>query len=188
MYVGWKQGYAPNPFFDPAFYVSRYADARAAGGNPFEHYLNVGRAENRLTYDWADARRPLAALRGVFDPQREGLEVLIRRIAEMPSDQLARLLAPFAPPPPPPVADEDAPPPDGSWLLVGGASEHAEGPYPQLGLDAPFRWSIGAVTTRYQITLEVDRDKLVGKFLDYPEREDIPESIREQLIVELYSK
>ena len=36
--------------------------------------------------------------------------------------------------------------------------------------------------------LEVDRDKLRGKFLDLPEREDIPENIREQLIVELYSK
>ncbi len=36
--------------------------------------------------------------------------------------------------------------------------------------------------------LEVDRDRLVGKFLDFPEREDIPENIREQLIVELYSK
>jgi small subunit ribosomal protein S4 len=36
--------------------------------------------------------------------------------------------------------------------------------------------------------LEVDRDRLAGKFLDYPEREDIPENIREQLIVELYSK
>ncbi|MEL6614713.1 MAG: S4 domain-containing protein, partial [Bacteroidota bacterium] len=36
--------------------------------------------------------------------------------------------------------------------------------------------------------LEIDRNKLVGKFLDYPEREDIPENIREQLIVELYSK
>ena len=36
--------------------------------------------------------------------------------------------------------------------------------------------------------LEVDRGRLVGKFLDYPEREDIPENIREQLIVELYSK
>lgn len=36
--------------------------------------------------------------------------------------------------------------------------------------------------------LEVDRNKLVGKFLDFPEREDIPENIREQLIVELYSK
>lgn len=36
--------------------------------------------------------------------------------------------------------------------------------------------------------LEVDRNRLVGKFLEYPEREDIPENIREQLIVELYSK
>lgn len=36
--------------------------------------------------------------------------------------------------------------------------------------------------------LEVDRKLLQGKFLDLPNREDIPESIREQLIVELYSK
>lgn len=36
--------------------------------------------------------------------------------------------------------------------------------------------------------LEVDRNEMRGKFLDYPNREDIPENIREQLIVELYSK
>lgn len=36
--------------------------------------------------------------------------------------------------------------------------------------------------------LEVDRDQLKGKFMDYPERQDIPENIREHLIVELYSK
>lgn len=36
--------------------------------------------------------------------------------------------------------------------------------------------------------LEVDRKAMQGKFLDYPNREDIPENIREQLIVELYSK
>ena len=36
--------------------------------------------------------------------------------------------------------------------------------------------------------LEVDRNLLRGKFLDYPNREDIPENIKEQLIVELYSK
>jgi small subunit ribosomal protein S4 len=36
--------------------------------------------------------------------------------------------------------------------------------------------------------LEVDRNQLTGKFLDYPNREDIPENIKEQLIVELYSK
>ncbi len=36
--------------------------------------------------------------------------------------------------------------------------------------------------------LEWDEQKLVGKFLNYPPREDIPENIKEQLIVELYSK
>lgn len=36
--------------------------------------------------------------------------------------------------------------------------------------------------------LEVEREQLRGKFLDLPNREDIPENIREHLIVELYSK
>ena len=36
--------------------------------------------------------------------------------------------------------------------------------------------------------LEWDNSSLSGKFLHIPEREDIPENIKEQLIVELYSK
>ncbi len=36
--------------------------------------------------------------------------------------------------------------------------------------------------------LEWDNDSVSGKFLNVPEREDIPENIKEQLIVELYSK
>lgn len=36
--------------------------------------------------------------------------------------------------------------------------------------------------------LEWDRDKLKGKFLNVPEREEIPENIKERLIVELFSK
>ena len=36
--------------------------------------------------------------------------------------------------------------------------------------------------------LEMERKGLQGKFLDYPNRADIPENIQEQLIVELYSK
>ena len=36
--------------------------------------------------------------------------------------------------------------------------------------------------------LAMDKQTLRGKFLDLPERQDIPENIREQLIVELYSK
>lgn len=36
--------------------------------------------------------------------------------------------------------------------------------------------------------LEFNPDKMQGVFLSYPERENIPEKINEQLIVELYSK
>ena len=36
--------------------------------------------------------------------------------------------------------------------------------------------------------IEWDGSELLGKFLNVPEREDIPETIKEQLIVELYSK
>lgn len=36
--------------------------------------------------------------------------------------------------------------------------------------------------------LEWDSDQMAGKFLNVPEREEIPENIEEQLIVELYSK
>ena len=36
--------------------------------------------------------------------------------------------------------------------------------------------------------LEWNAETLTGKFLQLPEREDIPENIKEQLIVELYSK
>jgi len=36
--------------------------------------------------------------------------------------------------------------------------------------------------------LEWDGEKMAGKFMNYPERSEIPENINEQLIVELYSK
>ena len=36
--------------------------------------------------------------------------------------------------------------------------------------------------------LEWNAQTMTGKFLQRPEREDIPENIKEQLIVELYSK
>jgi len=42
-------------------------------------------------------------------------------------------------------------------------------------------------STRYE-WLEWDGDQMVGKFLNRPEREEIPENIKEQLIAELYSK
>ena len=36
--------------------------------------------------------------------------------------------------------------------------------------------------------LEWNSDLMTGKFLSYPNRDDIPENIKENLIVELYSK
>ena len=51
----------------------------------------------------------------------------------------------------------------------------------------PIRESVRGSRRQYP-WLEVDRKEMTGKFLDYPAREDIPENIREQLIVELYSK
>jgi small subunit ribosomal protein S4 len=41
--------------------------------------------------------------------------------------------------------------------------------------------------TRYN-WLEWDEKELAGKMVNLPERDDIPENIQEQLIVELYSK
>ena len=45
----------------------------------------------------------------------------------------------------------------------------------------------GANRSRFS-WLEWDNDSLSGKFMSVPAREDIPENIKEQLIVELYSK
>ncbi len=45
----------------------------------------------------------------------------------------------------------------------------------------------GANHSKYS-WIEWDNDQMAGKFLNIPEREEIPENIEEQLIVELYSK
>ncbi len=47
--------------------------------------------------------------------------------------------------------------------------------------------SLSGNSRRYS-WLEWDNTAMVGKFLNSPTREDIPENIKEQLIVELYSK
>lgn len=47
--------------------------------------------------------------------------------------------------------------------------------------------SLAVRSTRFP-WLEWDETKMEGKFLAYPSREEIPENIKEQLIVELYSK
>lgn len=48
--------------------------------------------------------------------------------------------------------------------------------------------SVGSGRSNKYSWLEWDRDEMRGKFVNMPERSDIPENIKEQLIVELYSK
>lgn len=48
--------------------------------------------------------------------------------------------------------------------------------------------SVEGRSTSSHAWLEWDAAKMCGKFLNYPTREEIPENINEQLIVELYSK
>lgn len=48
--------------------------------------------------------------------------------------------------------------------------------------------SLAASSVKKYSWLEWDKNTLSGKFLNRPERADIPENIKEQLIVDLYSK
>jgi len=48
--------------------------------------------------------------------------------------------------------------------------------------------SLGGIKRNAYSWIEWDPEKMTGRFLNMPEREDIPENIKEQLIVELYSK
>ncbi|MFN8258041.1 MAG: 30S ribosomal protein S4 [Bacteroidales bacterium] len=48
--------------------------------------------------------------------------------------------------------------------------------------------SLGSSRHIHYSWIEWDKNLLTGKFLNLPERSDIPENIKEQLIVELYSK
>jgi small subunit ribosomal protein S4 len=48
--------------------------------------------------------------------------------------------------------------------------------------------SLSTNSARKYTWLEWDSTNLLGKFVTYPQREEIPENIQEQLIVELYSK
>lgn len=48
--------------------------------------------------------------------------------------------------------------------------------------------ALASSATRKYSWIEFDQSKLSGKYMNYPVREEIPENINEQLIVELYSK
>jgi GT2 family glycosyltransferase len=46
---GYKIGYAPRADFDPAYYRKRYPDVARDGWEPFTHYVQIGRAQGRIT-------------------------------------------------------------------------------------------------------------------------------------------
>lgn len=48
--------------------------------------------------------------------------------------------------------------------------------------------SLSTHSVRKYPWLEFDNSQMVGKMINFPQREEIPENIQEQLIVELYSK
>lgn len=48
--------------------------------------------------------------------------------------------------------------------------------------------SVNRTASKKYSWLEWNRDKMEGKFITFPNRDEIPENINEQLIVELYSK
>lgn len=45
--VGWMAGDNPNRWFSTCDYLSRYPDVRAAGTNPFRHFVSTGQREGR---------------------------------------------------------------------------------------------------------------------------------------------
>src|SRR4051794_32564002 len=54
-------GQAAQAVFDSNFYTSEYPDVAAAGVDPFEHYIKVGRFEKRKASSGFDPARYLAA-------------------------------------------------------------------------------------------------------------------------------
>jgi small subunit ribosomal protein S4 len=48
--------------------------------------------------------------------------------------------------------------------------------------------SLSARNAKRYTWLEWENSTMIGKFVSYPDRDQIPENIQEQLIVELYSK
>jgi small subunit ribosomal protein S4 len=64
----------------------------------------------------------------------------------------------------------------GDQVEIRDKSHHLEVVQRSMGTGKRYTW------------LDVDNENYKGVFLTYPEREDIPETIKENLIVELYSK
>jgi len=84
---GWREGRAPNPYFDVGFYLKQATEAAAAGLNPLLHYLRVGEAAGL-------APGPL------FDPlwygAAYGLSAGVSRLAHFLRNRISGEVAPSA--------------------------------------------------------------------------------------------
>lgn len=72
-----------------------------------------------------------------------------------------------------------------SYLLKPGDRISVRGKSQNLEL---IKLAVGKKSGNTYAWVELNTERLEGVFIDYPERERIPENINEQLIVELYSK
>jgi small subunit ribosomal protein S4 len=72
-----------------------------------------------------------------------------------------------------------------SYLLKPGDKISVRGKSQNLEL---IKLAVGKKSSNTYAWVELNSERLEGVFIDYPERERIPENINEQLIVELYSK
>ena len=142
---GAGRGATPLPFFDPAFYAARHPGAAESHATLFEHAIRHGAPLGEDCLDWGEGSHPLAPLRGLFDPARETLATLVERICALDAGTLMGLFPEVGSLDPPPAiaATPPATERDGDWQFLSGVSEVEEGPYPELGLDQPFRWCVG---------------------------------------------
>ena len=95
-FFGWRQSLNPTAWFDTAYYLAANADVRAAGDNPFWHYIFKGRAEGRTSQRPRHAERmilertrsPEAPEAAAPDPTPLGAdELAARRVAALPGAQ-----------------------------------------------------------------------------------------------------
>ncbi|MDE3176643.1 MAG: hypothetical protein KGM15_11135, partial [Pseudomonadota bacterium] len=88
-FFGWRASLNPTAWFDTDYYLAANADVRAAGDNPFWHYIFKGRAEGRA------AQRPRHAERTILERAlvRQAPEAAAADPAPLGADELAAWLA-----------------------------------------------------------------------------------------------
>ena len=83
---GEKEGHSPNEYFDPAFYLSAYADVRISKKNAFEHFRKFGQFDGLTPFSFYEKSgrikhgKPLLFVG--HDAQRAGSEIVLLDIVK----------------------------------------------------------------------------------------------------------